>query len=218
MKIQRCVLLWPVFLLLMLFGACQHPVKTKEPNLLSYFPPFTPGDTLHVEIATEIDEASGTIIPSPIFFKQVPAALLERVSYLDDSTEALVYGRQQFPIDNNTTACWVEVRQFWFQHQALLLYDKRKKVITDMITLAEWYGGDGGQILTGSWLFDYDGDGKKDLVRREIEHHTEINGEEWTEHINQSASLLLWKNGKFMETSLIDTTALIKHYPIRSFW
>jgi len=202
----------------MLFAACQHPVKTQVPALLSYFPPFVPGDTLHVEIAPEIDTTPGRSIPTALFFEKVPADLLESIDYLADPGQAQVFGRQQFPLNDTTIGCWVEIHQYWFQHQALLLYNKRRQAFTDLITLAEWYGGESGQILTGSWLFDYNEDGKKDIVRREIEHHTEPNGEEWTEHINQSATLLLWKNGRFTETSLADTLATVRRFPIRSFW
>ncbi len=209
----------PLFLVSgILLTACQHPVRTNDRDVLSYFPVVIPGDTLHLEVATEIDTTTSHLIPNALFFKQVPAALLEEIDYTTDPSQALVYGRQQFPVTDSVTACWVEIRQYWFQHHLLLLYNTRKKVFTNRVMVAEWYGGEGSQILTGSWLFDYDGDGKKDILRREIQHSMVPGEEEPLESIIASATLLLWKNGRFLETPLADTAAVIRRFPIRSFW
>ncbi len=144
--------------------------------------------------------------------------MLQEIDYLADSTQAMVLARQHFPLNDSITAYWVEIRQFWFQHQSLLLYNERRKAFTDRITLAEWYGGDGGQVLTGSWLFDFDGDGRKDIVRREIQHSLVLDGEEPQDRFEESATLLLWKSDHFAETALPDTAAVIRRFPIRSFW
>ncbi len=207
-----------IFITASLLLACQHPPATKDPALLTYFPLLPPGDTLHLEIVTVIDTNTAQLIPSGLFFKEIPAALLEDIDYTTDPEQAQVYGRQQFPLADTITACWVEIRQYWFQHHLLLLYNKRKKAFTNRVMVAEWYGGEGGQILTGSWLFDYDGDGKKDIVHHEIQHTMIPGDEEPLERIEESATLLLWKNGRFTETPLADTAAVVKRYPIRSFW
>ena len=65
------------------------------------------------------------------------------------------------------------MRQFWFHHHSLLLYHTVENKFIDRITLAEWYGGDGGQTLIGSWVFDFDGDGDKDILQREVQHSME---------------------------------------------
>jgi len=63
-------------------------------------------------------------------------------------------------------ACLVEIAPFsWFKRQSLLIYGKRETPFSDQVTVvAEWYGDNGGQVLTGSWLVDHDGDQQKDLV------------------------------------------------------
>ena len=199
-----------------LLAACQRPLHTHGPDIGPYFQPVRPGDTLHLEI--EGDSVTGTIIPNALFFQTVPPALLQEIDYLADSSQAVVFGSQYFPHDDSLTAYWVKIEQHWFQHHSLLLYNQRKKVFTDRITVAEWYGGEGGQVLTGSWLFDFDGDGKKDLVRREIERGFVPGGEEPQEYSRESVSLLLWKNGQFKETPVPDTAAIIRRFPIRSYW
>ena len=209
---------WLCYTAVGLLAACRPPAAAQEPALSAYFRPLPPTDTLHVEISTDDSLVGVDTIPSELFFKIVPAALLEEIDYVADFSQALVLGRQYFPLNDSITAWWVEIRQFWFQHHLLLLYNKPKKAFTDRVMLAEWYGGDGGQILTGSWLFDFDGDGKKDIVRREIQHSLVLDGEEPQERIEQSASILLWKEGHFVDMPLPDTAAIIKRFPIRSFW
>ncbi len=204
------------FAAIVLLAACQRPLRTQGPDIGPYFQPLRPGDTLHVEI--EGDSVAGRIIPNALFFQTVPPAWLQEIDYLADSSQAVVYGGQYFSIDDSLTAYWVKLEQHWFQHHSLLLYNQRQQAFTDRITVAEWYGGDGGQVLTGSWLFDFDGDGQKDIIRREIQHTMLPGEEEPVERIEESATLLLWKNGHFVETPLPDTAAIIRRFPIRSFW
>ncbi|MBC7774292.1 MAG: hypothetical protein H7246_02555 [Phycisphaerae bacterium] len=203
--------------ILTLLMACHMPVRVQSPEILAYFPSLPLRDTLHIEIADENTQAGDTI-PNRLFFTSIPSALLQQIDYLADSSQAIVLGRQQFPLGNNISAYWVEVRQFWFQHHSLFLYNKSKRQFTDRITVAEWYGGDGGQVLIGSWMFDYDGDGKKDIVRREIQHSMIPKDDEPLEQLSESASILMWKNGRFVDTPFQDTAAVMRRFPIRSFW
>jgi hypothetical protein len=88
-------------------------------------------------------------------------------------------------------------------------------------TLAEWYGGDGGQVLMGSWVFDFNGDGRKDIVRREIQHSILPDADEAQEYTEEKAFLLRWNNSQFEETektSLLQTKEGVKRFPIRSVW
>ena len=145
-----------------------------------------------MEVSDETDSLAGSdTIPNRLFFSTIPRTLLQEIDYLADSSEAVVLGRYHFTLDNNMEGYWVEIRQFWFQHHSLLLYDKRRKSYTGRITLAEWYGGDGGQILTGSWMFDFDGDGDQDIIRREIHHSMVPDRDTVLEQTEESAMLLL---------------------------
>ncbi len=205
--------------ILLLMGTCQPVPNTQSLEILNYFKQSPQSDTLHMEVSTQDEGGSkGDSIPNSLFFSTIPKVLLEQIDYIADSAQAQVFGRGRFPLNDSIIAYWVEIRQFWFQHHSLFLYNNAQNTFTDQVTVAEFYGGDGGQVLIGSWLFDYDGDGKKDILRREIQH-TMIPGEEDViERTEPSASLLLWRNGHFVETPLQDTAAAIKRYPIRSFW
>lgn len=199
------------------FMACRSATQRPSTELLAYFKPLLQQDTLHIEVADETPSPRDTI-PNQLFFSQIPITLLQPIDYLADPSQAVVLSKQQFALDKNISAYWVEIRQFWFQHHSLFLYDKAKRQFTDRVTVAEWYGGDGGQVLTGSWIFDFNGDGKKDIVRREIQHSIILNDEEPLEQLYESASLLIWKNGRFTDTLFQDTATLVRRFPIKSFW
>ncbi len=202
------------------FAACKLPVRQAGPPLLSYFTPVTAPDTLLLEVDSGDEPvATGDTIPNEVFFTALDKSLLDQISNVADSAESVVTGRQRFPLNPDFDACLVDIRLSWFQLQTLLLYNRRSKTFTDQITVAEWYGGDGSQLLTGSWLFDYDGNGRKDLVRRTIFHGI-IPDEtgEIQENIAESAELFLWQKDHFVGKELSDTALVARRFPIRSFW
>jgi hypothetical protein len=198
---------------------CQQPEVAKTANIFGYFKALPAMDTLHVEVSlNDLNVEKGDTIPNHLFFTTIPPSLLQEINHVADSSMALVIGRRHFPLGPEVEAYWVEIRQFWFQHHSLLVYNKAQKVFTDRITLAEWYGGDGGQVLIGSWLFDVDGDKRKDVIQHEIEHSMIPADPEPIETNTHKISVLIGKNGRFTATSIVDSALLIKKYPIRSFW
>lgn len=200
---------------------CQSQEKPTPTDLLAYFQPAAAADTLIFEVEHEEGrtEAIGDTIPNALFFSILDSALLHEITYIADSAEAVVLGRRRFPLHADVEACLVDIRQFWFQHQSLLLYDRRRRAFVGRVTVAEWYGGDGGQVLVGSWLLDYNGDGQKDLVRREIEHVLRLDEDgEAHDELHESALLLLWREGRLVEQPMSDTSLIVKQFPIRSFW
>jgi len=203
--------------LLTFLVACHTSRKIQPTELLAFFKNIPTPDTLRIEVDDEDIEVKDTI-PNRVFFSNIPTALLQPIDHLADSSSSVVISRQKFTLDGNMAAYWVEIRMAWYHHHSLFLYDKSKQRFTDRITVAEFFGGDGSQILTGSWLFDFNGDGKKDIVRRDIQHSMVPKDDEPLELIYESASLLLWKNGRFEDAPFQDTAAMVRRFPIRSFW
>ena len=113
----------------------------------------------------------------------------------------------------------MHLTQNWFKHQSVLLFDKQTQRFTERFTVGEWYGGEGGQVLIGSWLFDYNGDGNNDLVRRTIEHSMTPTPEgEAEEKFFEFGELLLWNKNSWQKNTVNDSAVLVKNYPIRSAW
>jgi hypothetical protein len=202
--------------------ACQQKRQAKKDDLASYFSTVQPDDTMRFEVVTQeeggLPGVPGDTIPTSFFFSQLETHLMNDVWYFDNSGELTVSGKYRFPLSENREAYLVGISQHWYRHLSLFLFDQQKKAFTGRVTVAEFYGGDGGQILSGSWLIDYDGDGDKDLVRRETEHWMDVSGEEPQEQMKESASLLLWENGQFVASPAQDTAALIRRFPIHSLW
>lgn len=209
-----------IFLVIAVAGwfACAR-TSTPDAVLAGSFPVAALSDTLHLEFPEESAAANlGDTLPRTLFFQTLDTLLLP-IEYLADSSSCTAIALQRFELNSQYDACLVQINQFWFKHQSILLFDKAKQKFIQRITVAEWYGGDGGQILTGSWLFDYNQDGNKDLVRRMIEHSSMLNEEgELDERITESVELLLWQKDGWVNTPVKDSTVLIQKYPIRSFW
>lgn len=210
--------------LLLSVAACHQnpnqPTAASAPPLLAYFEPMPTADTIHLELSpTEDAEMPGDTIPSDLFFSSLDSAWRQAVEHVATPGEAIIHAHARYPLANGYEAIIVEVHQNWFKHHSLLVYDQQRQAFTDRQTVAEWYGGESGQVLVGSWLFDYDGDGAKDLVIREIEHSTKMgdNGEA-IESQTERGNLRLFKAGKFSPVSSADATSLVQRYPIRSVW
>lgn len=138
------------------------------------------------------------------------------VWYFDNTGPMRVYARSRFALGDGMEALLADLRQNWYQHQSLFIYDPQQDTILDRTTVAEFYGGEGGQIITGSYLFDFDGDGDKDLLRREIEHWLDPSGDEPVDRYTHHVFLLKWEGKGFKETPLQDTAALIEKFPIHT--
>ncbi|MCC6460945.1 MAG: hypothetical protein IT260_10775 [Saprospiraceae bacterium] len=198
-------------------GFCRPARPSALDQLLTYFPP-TARDTMLFEVEQDEGLPEMDTIPNALFFGLVGPALMRDIDYLADSASAVVLGRARFPLNDSILLFWVDIRQAWFQHQSLLAFHTQQKVFTNRTTVAEWFGGDGGQVLTGAWMLDYDGDGVKDLIRRDIEHAMIPEADTAREMTHESAMLLKWSGMQFREMPLSDTALVIKQWPIRSFW
>lgn len=185
-----------------------------EKTLPDYFSEISAMDTVRFEVFPDGD-TSGTIrIPTSLFFRKMPTKLMNEILYFDNSEPLRVYGRGRFSISEGKKALWVDMRQNWYQHQSLFIYDQALDTILSRITLAAFYGGEGGQIINGSYWFDQDGDGDKDLVQREIEHWLDTRGAEPADRFTHTVGVFAWENGQFSPAAVADSAALIAAFPI----
>ena len=213
-----------LFCLSLLTWSCQPGTDSSQNRstastqaLISYFEKSPAGDTLRFEVVEGDPAATGKAIPYSVFFSQLDSSLIGGFEFLDSASTPMIIARHCTPLAGSVQACLVDIRQGWFQNQSLLLHDTLSGKISQQVTLASFYGGDGGQVLQGSWWFDYDGDGDKDIVRREIEHWLLVDGEEARDSVAERASLLVWKDGSYAPGEA-DAAALVRQYPIKSHW
>jgi hypothetical protein len=194
----------------------QQPQSPKAQSIESYFKPMQAKDTLLFQVVND-QWATGDTMPNGLFFSQMETRIMNHVPYFDNSGELVVLAAGRFALQDSMEAYLVNMLQGWYRHQSLFVFDQKKQAFTDRITVADFYGGDGGQILTGSYLLDYDGDGDRDIVQREIEHWLDVSGDEPSDKLAESATLLLWDGAGF-KTAAADSATLIKAFPIESMW
>ena len=199
--------------------SCEEGAKntgTKEKAVVDYFSEIATADTMRFEVFPDGDTAGGVRIPTSAFFRKMPTRLMNEIQYFDNTAPLYVYARGRFPLTEGKEALLADLRQNWYQHQSLFVYDAAADTITARTTVAEFYGGEGGQITTGSYLLDLDGDGDKDLVRREVERWIDTSGGDAVENFANYVSVFHWKDGDFRETPITDSAALIAAFPIQS--
>lgn len=198
---------------------CQEGNKQATPvkkTIADYFPEMTVTDTLRFEVFPNADTSGAVGIPTSVFFRKMPTKLMNQIQYFDNTAPLYVYARGRFIIDEGKEALLADLRQNWYQHQSLFIYDTAADTITARSTVAEFYGGEGGQITSGSYLLDLDGDGDKDMVRREIERWLDTSGGEPVEKMAHYVSVFHWQDGDFHEAPIADSAALIAAFPIQS--
>ncbi len=203
--------------------ACQAPTSSApgQADLLAFFNLQAVPDTLRVEVPDDNEpDPVGDSIPPALFFRILDTALLQEIAYVaEPGAVDRIRGLHRFALSSDVDACLVYVRQSWFKHFSLLLYDRRRQAFTKRHTLAEWYGGEGGQMLTGSWLFDYDGDGDRDIVQRVIRYAILLDDNYEAQQVTEeTAELLLWRDERFEVQPVPDEAALVRRFPIRPYW
>lgn len=158
-------------------------------------------------------ETAADTIPNQLFFSQLPSEMYADIEYVADSSSAVVLAKAGFQIRQQYMLLWADVRYAWFQHQSLLLFDEKEQRITDRITVAELYGGESGQIVTGAWLLN-----GQQIVQRQASHSIRLD-EAGEAVASTEQDVKLWKieGGRFIEQPLQDTAKWIRTFPMEEW-
>ena len=200
--------------------ACDSPDQVAHeeavpPELFRKFVSKSPTDTVVVNTVFPSDSA-GRTASADLWYQTLGADLLDEVAFGLDTMDTEGYTYWKTLIDRNTELCLMGFHQFWYRNKSLLIYDIPSASFKGLIPVATFYGGDGGQILTGAWLYDINEDGFADLTIRESEHNLEPGEPEPVDIYKDAVRQMLWDTADQAFKPLIemDSSALIKKFPL----
>jgi hypothetical protein len=202
-----------------IFWGCAAQQQSAHANFTeNYFQPLTAGDTIFFSLNTPKGMRANPI-PYDTFLNHVDTALWREVNYIMEGEQTEIVGLSHFPIDPEHEAYIVGLTYSWYGNTSLLILNKRRQNFVDLVPVAEFYGGDGGQVLRNSWCFDVDRNGVRDLVIRDS-HHTLVideNGEQ-RDIYEEYVSIYILKPKGFVNAEIQDSSALIRAYPVDWNW
>lgn len=207
-----------ILILMLVLGNFFSTDAAAQKKFIEYFRPVTVKDTLFFSLDSPKGLRADTISYN-VLTANVPPVLLQNIDYLLDSEETTVVGLGRFSLNEEFDAYLLGFTLYWFGGQAMLVVQKKNNVPAALIPVSNFYGGDGGQVLRNTWFFDYNKDGKKDLLIRDSSHTLRINEEgEEEEKYEEYVSLYLWEGRGFKPQALSNEQALIKKFPVSWDW
>jgi hypothetical protein len=198
---------------LLLFGWGLSSCSPQTSDFAGLFKMQPLPDTLVFAIADTDTVINSDTIPNQLFFSQLPPEMYADIEYVADSSSSVTLARGSFELSPPYLLLWADARYAWFQHQSLLLYDTKARRITDRITVAELYGGESGQIVTGAWLLN-----GKQIVQRQASHSMRFDeAGEPVESTEQYVQLWKIEQGRFIEQPVQDSAKWIRNFPMEDW-
>lgn len=188
------------------------PPPTSSQELYASFQTLAPPDTLAITLDT-VTGASGQAISADLLLAAVDPILIDKMIYEPDTTDFQGKAYWKVSLDENYDACLLDIRQAWFQFKYLLIYSKVEGVFIDLVPAAFLYGGDGGQLLCESRIFDWKT--QPTLLSRTLEHSlrwSETDPGEPEDILIQGVGMKQWSEGQFREVAVRDSSTWIEKY------
>ncbi len=208
----------PVFLLSFMLLSCSTP-PPKAPSFADSFVAMPAKDTVLFAVAqglgTEAPLPSADTLDTAVFYEQVPDSLRAMIEHMLASEEPVIVKLGRFPLDAQFDGLGIAIKDFWFLNQSILIYDKQLQRVTDLFPVAEYYGGDGGQVLRQSWWITA-ANGAQEWIVRDSGHSLILNdnAEEPEDVYSDVVARYVWQNGSFVLQPVPDSTALIQQFPV----
>lgn len=203
-------------LLLLMLAACLQlsPPDSPASELYTKFQPLPAADTMHIALDT-IVEGTGTPIAAASFLAAVDSALLFSLIYEPDTFDFRAQALWKIALDEEHDACLLDMRQAWFQFKYLLIYSKSSESFVDLLPVAYLFGGDGGQLLLESWMYDLAT--RPTIISLQLERSmrwSETHPEEPILQENKTVGRRQWSDGEFMEYPVRDTAAYLQRFSL----
>ena len=206
-----------VFLLLIqIIYSCssiEEPKPSSE-KFHSKFVHITAPDTLAIRF-DKVNLDTGRSISPQLFMDVVDTLLIQKMLYEPDTFDFRGKAYWKIQLDKEYEGCLIGIEQVWFKFKYLLIYSKKDKNYIDLVPVAYFYGGEGGQVSSESWIFDFGTNPV--LLTRYLEHYLRLSESnlDAPEEMNlQKVGIQKWSTGQFLEDSLQDSLRWIKNYPI----
>lgn len=212
------IILFIALAALLLFGTeCTRPVPAQSPlaQCLSRFParPDWP-DTLHCYLA---ESPVGAPISDTLLKTVLDSAQFESLHY--GTGDARFWALGQFPFANGRSAGLLQTEESWFGKQSLLVFDLRQQKCVAVVELSHFYGGDGGQTASESWLFR--SKVPLQLFVKTAEHGLTLSGtstDEPQEYLRESGQLFQWDAKQFRPIPNPDSSLFLQQYRMHRTW
>ena len=195
--------------------ASPTPAPTSLTSYLASFPirPDWP-ETLHFFLA---DSLVGTPLSDTLLKAVLDSAQFESLHF--GTGEARFSALGQFPLEEGFSAGVVQTEEFWFGKQSLLVFDIEKQKCLSVVELSHFYGGDGGQTASESWLFR--GKSPLRLFVKTAEHGlTPPNdpADDLVEYLRESGQLFLWEAKQFRPVPNPDSLLFLEQFRMHQEW
>ncbi len=203
--------------LLLLGFACSRPVSTQNAldQLLTHFPAQADWpDTLHCFLE---ESPKGTAISDSLLKTVLDSTQFENLHFGTGDAEFIAL--EQFPFAKGLRAALLHTKEFWFGKQSLLVFDPKQQKCITVVELSHFYGGDGGQTATESWLFRDQASQK--LFVKNAEHGLTPSDNptaEPQEYVLEQGQLYQWNETQFQRLDNPDSAAYMRRFLMRRAW
>lgn len=196
--------------------ACQARPEPPTPaqDLYANFQAVASSDTLFVGLDSVAGD-SGRAIPAGLLLVAIDSVLIAEMLYEPDTFDFHGRAYWKLGLDENFEACLIGIQQVWFRFKYLLIYSKITENFVGLIPVAYLYGGDGGQIICESRIFDLAA--RPVIVTGYQEHHirwNDTNPDEPEVIDLKSVGIRQWAPGGFQEIPVRDSSKWLKLVPM----
>jgi hypothetical protein len=196
---------------------CISAVSTSTPSasFLNAFPerPDWP-DTVHCFLP---EMPIGNVLADSLLKTVLDSAQFESLHYGTGDAHFRAVG--QFRFGKGLRAALVYTEEFWFGKQTLLIFDPQQQKCLTAMEVSHFYGGDGGQTASESWIFR--GKTPAQIYVKTAEHGITVADsptDDPKEYLRESGRLWQWKGHQFQPLIHPDSMVFMRHYLLHKTW
>ncbi|MBN8682462.1 MAG: hypothetical protein J0L99_07410 [Chitinophagales bacterium] len=199
---------------LLVQATCVRPAQSPSGPVLSRFPELSNmPDTLHGFLS---DSTAGIALSDTLLKSALDSAQFASLHF--DTGEAQFLALGQFPFAHGLRAALLRTEEFWFGKLSLLIFDPKQQKCLYVAELSHFYGGDGGQTASESWLFA--GPAPRLFVKTADHGFTppKESDTEPQEYLHESGQLFAWAATRFQPVQNPDSLLFLQKFRMHRAW